>query len=85
MTDAGDFTPTHSPERKARPNRLFHNQKRAGNPITPKERARGDNVVDLVASQRERQGGGEPTRQEGAQGGCRSEVNADADRRQEAC
>jgi DNA end-binding protein Ku len=34
------------------------NQKRAGKPITPKERPRGDNVVDLMEALRRSVGGG---------------------------
>jgi DNA end-binding protein Ku len=34
------------------------NQKRAGKPITPKERPRGENVVDLMDSLRKSVGGG---------------------------
>ena len=67
------------------------NQKRAGKPITAKERPRGENVVDLMDALRKSIGGGaasdrgaEEAGQEAAQGGGRPEGNADADRRQEA-
>ena len=66
------------------------NQKRAGKPITPKERPRGENVVDLMDALRKSVGGGAAEteapkkREEAAQGGARPEGNADADRRQEA-
>jgi len=33
------------------------NQKRAGKPMTPKERSRGENVVDLMAALRRSVGG----------------------------
>ena len=66
------------------------NQKRAGKPITAKERPRGENVVDLMDALRKSIGGrggsdrgAEEASQEAAQGGGRSEGNADADRRQE--
>ena len=66
------------------------NQKRAGKPITAKERPRGENVVDLMDALRKSIGGAKRGQrnskagQEGAQGRQRSEGNADADRRQEA-
>ena len=65
------------------------NQKRAGKPITAKERPRGENVVDLMDALRKSIGAAEPAKgfkagQEAAQGRQRSEGNADADRRQEA-
>ena len=67
------------------------NQKRAGKPITAKERPRGENVVDLMDALRKSIGGAraaargsEEAGQEAAQGGSRPEGNADADRRQEA-
>ena len=67
------------------------NQKRAGKPITAKERPRGENVVDLMDALRKSIGrrrggsdrGAEEASQEGAQGGGRAEGNADADCRQE--
>jgi hypothetical protein len=74
------------------------NQKRAGKPITPKERPRGGNVVDLMEALRQSVGGGaaeakarrsrsqgsEKVAQEGQRGLRRSEGDVDADRRQEA-
>ena len=65
------------------------NAKRAGKPITAKERPRGENVVDLMDALRKsigarRAGQGLEAGQEAAQGRQRSEGNADADRRQEA-
>jgi DNA end-binding protein Ku len=62
------------------------NQKRAGKPITPKERPHGENVVDLMEALRRRGGreGAEEVRQEAAQGRQRPEGNADADRRQKS-
>ena len=67
------------------------NQKRAGKPITAKERPRGENVVDLMEALRRSVGGGrgrDPSREKAGQeveeGGARAEGNADADRRQEA-
>jgi DNA end-binding protein Ku len=66
------------------------NQKRAGKPITPKERPRGENVVDLMdAAQERRRGrlreqGSEEEPQEATEGRQRPKGNADADRRQEA-
>ena len=66
------------------------NQKRAGKPITAKERPRGENVVDLMEALRKSVGGAggrdqrpEEAGQEAAEGGSRPEGNADADRRQE--
>src|SRR6202035_4085037 len=66
------------------------NQKRAGKPITAKERPRGENVVDLNgrASQKRRRRGGrsqsaEEVGQEASEGGSRPEGDADADRREE--
>src|SRR6201999_195437 len=38
------------------------NQKRAGKPITPKERPRGDNVVDLMDALRKSVGGTTPSK-----------------------
>src|SRR6478736_3131345 len=38
------------------------NQKRAGKPITPKERPRGENVVDLMEALRRSVGGGAETK-----------------------
>ena len=67
------------------------NQKRAGKPITPKERPRGENVVDLMEALRKSVGGAaaetagpEKAGQEVQEGVGRPEGNADADRRQEA-
>jgi DNA end-binding protein Ku len=64
------------------------NKKRAGKPITAKERPRGENVVDLMDALRQehwrRKGGkGLQAGQEATQGCKRSEGNAHADRRQE--
>jgi DNA end-binding protein Ku len=67
------------------------NSKRSGKPITPKDRPRGENVVDLMEALRRSAGGRsgrdqgpEEGGQEAAQGRGRPEGNADADRRQEA-
>ena len=66
------------------------NQKRAGKPITPKERPAGEQRRRSdggAAAERRRRGGRRRRRrsgQEAAQGGGRPEGNADADRRQEA-
>ena len=66
------------------------NSKRSGKPITPKERPRGENVVDLMDALRKSVGGrgdrdrrAEEVSQEAAQGDSRSEGDADADRRKE--
>ncbi|SDF00260.1 DNA end-binding protein Ku [Bradyrhizobium brasilense] len=66
------------------------NQKRAGKPITPKERPASTNVVDLMEALRRSVGkeaapakGGQ-ARQEAAKGGGRPEGNADAHRGEEA-
>jgi DNA end-binding protein Ku len=67
------------------------NQKRAGKPITPKERPRGENVGRSdggVATQRRRgcgrNEGHEEAGEKAAKGGSRTEGNVDADRRQKA-
>ena len=65
------------------------NQKRAGKPITAKERPRGENVVDLMDALRKSIGAAEPAKdskpaKKPRKAGSRSEGNADADRRQEA-
>jgi hypothetical protein len=62
------------------------NQKRAGKPITAKERPRGENVVDLMDALRKSIGGAEGAGQafqKATQGRKRSEGDADADRRKE--
>jgi DNA end-binding protein Ku len=65
------------------------NQKRAGKPITPKERPRGENVVDLMDAAEKRRGrrsrsqGSKKVGQEGQRDLGRSEGDVDADRRQE--
>ncbi len=64
------------------------NQKRAGKPITPKERPRGENVVDLMEALRRSVGGAAPEargpKKAATKGDRRSERDADADRRQES-
>ena len=66
------------------------NQKRAGKPITAKERPRGENVVDLMDALRKSIGGAarrdrsEEAGEEATEGFRRAEGDADADRRQEA-
>ena len=66
------------------------NQKRAGKPITAKERPRGENVVDLMDALRKSIGGAagpakdSRSRPRSPEGAGRPEGNADADRRQEA-
>jgi DNA end-binding protein Ku len=67
------------------------NTKRAGKPITPKDRPRGENVVDLMEALRRSAGGrsggdqgSEEVGQKAAQGRGGPEGDADADRRQEA-
>ena len=67
------------------------NSKRAGKPITPKERPRGENVVDLMDALRKSVGGAaaetrapKKSAKKPRKGGGRPEGDADADRRQEA-
>jgi DNA end-binding protein Ku len=67
------------------------NQKRAGKPITPKERPRGDNVVDLMEALRRSVGGAAAAPETSKKAAKKSKKdrtrpkgNADADRRQEA-
>ena len=66
------------------------NQKRAGKPITPKDKPAATNVVNLMEAlrgalvRRPRRRRRPRSRQEAAEGGGRPEGNADADRRQEA-
>ena len=64
-------------------------QKRSGKPITPKERPRGKNVVDLMDALRKSVGGATadtkaPKKRQGKRDRGRAEGNADADRRREA-
>jgi DNA end-binding protein Ku len=60
------------------------NSKRSGKPITPKERPRSENVVDLMEALRRGGGreGAEEVGQEAAEGRRLAKGNADADRRQ---
>jgi DNA end-binding protein Ku len=67
------------------------NSKRTGKPITPKERPRGENVVDLMEALQRSVGGAaaetkapEGDGQKAAQSGRRPEGNVDADRGKEA-
>jgi hypothetical protein len=67
------------------------NQKRAGKTIRPKERPKGENVVDLIEALRRSVGGAKSTDPIDPEEACkkvegliRSEGDADADRRKEA-
>jgi hypothetical protein len=70
--------------------RLANNQKRAGKTIRPKERPKGENVVDPMEALRRSVGRevapakAAKARQEAAEGGGGPEGDADADRRKEA-